>query len=99
MERDVPDFIEEKGAAVSLLEFAGMVGMSIRERSFHMSEQLALEKRLRQGACIHADHRPERPFGKAVQLFCQHVLARSVFSCYEHGGVCACNLVNCAPEG
>ena len=57
MKGNVPDFIKEECAAVCLLKFAYMVGVGIRERPFHMSEEFAFEKCFCQSTQIHTDHR------------------------------------------
>ena len=56
-ESEVADFVEEEGAAVGLLNFAGTVGFRVRERALHVSEQLAFEEGFRNRAQIHIDER------------------------------------------
>ena len=84
VKRNVSDLIKEKSSSVCLLELTDVVCMSIRERSFHMAEQFALEKSLGQGSGIYADHRLQSPVRPSVNLASQHILTGSVLTSYQH---------------
>ena len=51
-QRHVADFVEEKGAAVALLEAADALGCRAGEGAFFVAEKLALEKLLRNGRAV-----------------------------------------------
>ena len=63
-QRQVADFVEEDGAAVGLLEGAGLGLVCAREGAFFMAKQLAFDQRLGDGTAIDRD---QRLFGAQTQ--------------------------------
>jgi hypothetical protein len=57
VQRHVPDLVEEKGAALGLLEQAAVVAMGSGEGPFLMPEQQALDEVFGQGRAIEGDER------------------------------------------
>ena len=96
--RNIPYLIKDQCAAVSLLEFADMVGVGIGKGSLDMAEQFAFEQGL--GYCTSIDSHHGLPSSGTVGMYFpgQHVLPGTVFSGNQDGGIGRCDLAYCFPD-
>src|SRR5258706_4183383 len=94
----VPDFIEEQRASGRLAQAAH--GRSIRtgECAAFVTEELALEKPVRQGRAVDADHRLAGAGAALVQIVRDALLAGPRLSRDENAGVGRGNLVQVEPQ-
>ena len=95
VKRNVPDLVQKQGSALGQLDLSGLVGIGVRERSLDVSEELALEKGLRNRSGIHADHRAVPPLGMIVYLSGQKILTRSVLAGDQYRGIGRADLLDC----
>ena len=79
-EGHVADFIQEKGAAVALLEPADALRDRPGERPFFVAEKLALEQLLRDGCAIDRHKVAPRPAGEPVDRAGGEFLARAALA-------------------
>src|SRR5579859_5904355 len=63
-DREIADLVEEERSAVCFDEEARARIGRARERAFDVPEELALEKRLRNGSAVHGDER----FARACEI-------------------------------
>src|SRR6185369_5205311 len=76
----VPDFIEEQGAAVGLLEAADALLVRARERALLVSEQLGFEEVLLERRAVHLDEVARGPERVVVDGAGNQLLARPRFA-------------------
>src|SRR3989339_2197903 len=55
VDREIPDLIQEKRAAVRLLKKTALILPGIREGAFHVAEKLGLQNVLGQSRTVHRD--------------------------------------------
>src|SRR5271163_552238 len=91
--RQVGNFVEENGAAVSRLEPARLVLDRAGERAAHVAEQLALEQLLRQRGAIDDDEWLALPAAPSMDLPRDDVLAGAAFSREQNSRVAGGRLV------
>ena len=80
----IAHFIEEKCAAVGLLELADLALMSGGEAAFHVAKQLAFNQIVGDGGAIHFDKRPFRPQAQPMQRVGYQFLSRTAFPENQH---------------
>jgi hypothetical protein len=85
--RDLPDLVEKKGPHVGRLEQARPVMGRAGERAPGVSEEFALEERLRDGAAVDRDEGPRDARGFLVDEPRDPFLARSALAGDEDGGI------------
>ncbi len=95
MQGNIPDLVQEQGSALGHLDLTDLVSVSVRKGPLDVAEELALEKRLRNRTCVHADHQAVTTLGMIVYLSGQKVFAGSVLSCDEHRRICRADLLDC----
>lgn len=91
--------VQKEGAAVGCLEASGTVGTGIGEGTFHVAEELALEKALGDGAQVDAYQRTAAAPRQAVYFARQQVLARAVFAGDEYTGIGGAHFLYQCPYG
>src|SRR5204863_711263 len=66
VDRQLPDLVEEERAAARLDEQTRALRLRVGERAAGVSEELALEQRVRNGGAVDRDERPVLPPALAV---------------------------------
>ena len=99
MQRNIADFIEEKGAAIGLFKLTHVVRMRISECPLHVAEQLTFKECFRNGAGIYGYH--WFPASEAVGVYFarQYVLAGAVLAGDQYSGFGRSNLLQRLPDG
>src|SRR6185369_14300707 len=83
----VADLIEEERALVRGDEESPLVGDRARERSLHVTEELALEQRLRDRAAVDRDEGLVRAHTRAVDRTREQFLARAALALDQHARI------------
>ncbi len=84
---DVPDLVEEEGAALGCGDAALPVPLGVREGAGLVPEQLGFQEGVRQGAAVEGHHRPARPGAQLVDRPGHELLARAALALDQHGAV------------
>ena len=95
----VADLVEEQRAAVRRLRAADAPLVGARERAFLMTEQLALDQRLRQGRAVEGHERPVLPGGQPLDRARDKFLARAARAAHEHRRVARRHLADLLVHG
>jgi hypothetical protein len=85
-ERNLTDLVEKQGSPVGELESAGAIPVRPCERTSHMSEELALEKLLRNRRAVHLDERSVGTPAPSMNRTGDQLLADAGLAPDEHGG-------------
>ena len=96
VQRELADLVEEERALVGLLELAGLVDDGARERAAHVTEQLALDEVLGDGAAVDRHERPVLALAPAVELLRDELLAGARLARDEDADVGAGDLLELA---
>ena len=83
-ERELADFVEEEGSALSGLEHAGLGVDGAGEGAAHVAEQLALEKRVDDRGAVNRDEWPAPPRPRLVERTRAQLLAGSRLAGNQH---------------
>ena len=84
MQREISDLVQEECSAIGELEAAHAIGLRIRERSLHVSKELALEYPFGQPAHVHGDEGVVATRRDRVQPARGELLPRSVLAPDQH---------------
>ena len=93
-QRNLGDFIEKERAAVGLAEEALLVGDRAGEGAAPVSEQLAFDQRVGNGATVDGDERPLPAHRRVVDQSRHQLLAGAAFPGDENGALGARHLLN-----
>ena len=93
----IPYLIQEKGAAVGLLELSFMLFDSRCERSFLVSEQLALNEFARYSRTVDLDERHLGAVALKMQPSGNQLLARTILAQDQNSRICRCHPLYHAP--
>ena len=85
LEVDVADLVEEKRAAVGLLEPSDTIAVGPGERTLDVAEQLAFQQALRQGGTVELDERAARAGAGLMDRRGQKLLAGAALAPDQHG--------------
>ena len=83
--RNVADLVQEDGAAVGLLETAGLVGDGTGEGPLDVAEQFAFQQGLRQGRTVDLDERFAAAAAAGVQRLGHQLFAGAALAIDQHG--------------
>src|SRR6266516_4456945 len=95
----IADFVEEERAFVCLLEFAGAISDRTRERSFHVTEQLALNELARNRSAIYLDERLTRTRRHTVKGARDQLFSGPVLTGYQNARGGGSNLFDLFHQG
>src|SRR5271165_1996871 len=87
LQRQFPDFVQEKCPRFSQGHFAPCIAYRTRERPFHMPEQFAFEKLPRQTWAVHGHKRPLLAIAPPVYLPGQDAFAGAIFPHQKNRGL------------
>ena len=97
--RQITDFIEEQGAAIGLLEPAGLGAEGAGESAFFVAEQLGLDQGFRERTAVHRHKRPVAPGAEVVDMACHQLLAGAGFANDQHTGFARGDLLQVGEQG
>ena len=84
---DLPQFVQEKGAAVGQVQVAVLVLVSAGKGPLAVAEKLAFQQALRNGAAVDNDKGPRRPSAHVMDRPGHQFLARAGFAVDDDVGV------------
>ncbi|MNQ95635.1 hypothetical protein D3C85_1112010 [compost metagenome] len=93
------DFVQQKRAAVGLLELADAAGHGAGEGALLVAEQLGFQKVVRNGGAVDADEGAVGALGPGVQVTGHHLLADAAFAGDQDGGVRTRHLIGQTDDG